>query len=102
MVWRLDRLGRSLRHLIDLSEQLQQRGIALRSLTETIDTSTPAGRFLFSLLGALGQMEREIMAERIKAGLPASRLHGRVGGRPRLLDSTKLHLAQALVADGNL
>src|SRR4051812_47577983 len=102
VVWRLDRLGRSLRHLIDLSEQLQQRGIALRSLTEAIDTSTPAGRFLFSILGALASMEREIIVERTRAGLRASRLRGRVGGRPRALDQTKLRVAQALVTDGNL
>jgi DNA invertase Pin-like site-specific DNA recombinase len=101
-VWRLDRLGRSLRHLIDLSEQLQQRGVALRSLTEAIDTSTPAGRFLFSLLGALASMEREIIVERTKAGLRASRLRGRLGGRPRALDQTKLTIAQTLMVNGNL
>jgi DNA invertase Pin-like site-specific DNA recombinase len=102
VVWRLDRLGRSLRHLIDLSEQLQQRGIALRSLTESIHTSTAAGRFLFSILGALASMEREIIVERTRAGLMASRLRGRVGGRPRALDQTKLRVARTLVADGTL
>jgi DNA invertase Pin-like site-specific DNA recombinase len=100
--WRLDRIGRSLRHLTEIAEQLEQRGIALRSLTESIDTSSPSGRFLFNILGALGQMEREIIVERTKAGLRASRLRGRVGGRPRSLDQTKLRVAQALVADGNL
>src|SRR4051812_18161507 len=100
--WRLDRIGRSLRHLTEMAEQLERRGIALRSLTESIDTSTPSGRFLFNILGALGQMEREIIVERTKAGLRASRLRGRVGGRPRALDQTKLRVAQALVADGNL
>ena len=101
-VWRLDRIGRSLRHLTEIAEQLERRGIALRSLTESIDTGSPAGRFLFHILGALGQMEREIIVERTRAGLRASRLRGRVGGRPRALDPTKLRVAQALVADGNL
>lgn len=100
--WRLDRIGRSLRHLTEIAEQLERRGIALRSLTESIDTSTPSGRFLFHILGALGQMEREIIVERTRAGLRASRLRGRVGGRPRALDQIKLQVAQALVADGNL
>src|ERR1700677_286602 len=67
--WRLDRIGRSLRHLIEIADQLQQRGIALRSLTEAIDTGTTSGRFLFNILGALGQMEREIIVERTRAGL---------------------------------
>ncbi|MBC4015898.1 recombinase family protein [Siccirubricoccus deserti] len=101
-VWRLDRLARSLRHLIDIADDLQRRGIALRSLTESIDTSTPSGRFLFNILGALGQMEREIIVERTKAGLRASRLRGRVGGRPRALDQTKLTIAQTLMGNGNL
>ena len=100
--WRLDRIGHSLRHLTEIAEQLERRGIALRSLTESIDTGSPAGRFLFHILGALGQMEREIIVERTRAGLMASRLRGRVGGRPRALDQTKLRVAQALVADGNL
>ena len=70
--WRLNRIGRSLRHLTEMAEQLEQRGIALRSVTESIDTSTPSGRFLFNILGALGQMEREIIVERTKAGLRAA------------------------------
>src|SRR5208283_5661295 len=64
--WRLDRIGRSLRHLIEMAERLQQRGIAFRSLTENIDTSTPSGRFLFNILGALSSMEREIIVERTR------------------------------------
>jgi DNA invertase Pin-like site-specific DNA recombinase len=80
--WRLDRIGRSLRHLIEMAERLQQRGVALRSLTENIDTSTPSGRFLFNILGALGQMEREIIVERTRAGLIAAAARGRRGGRP--------------------
>lgn len=102
VVWRLDRLGRSLRHLIDLSEQLQARGIALRSLNEAIDTSTPAGRFLFSILGALGQMEREIIVERTKAGLRAAAARGRRGGRPPALDDQKVRAARAMLASNTM
>lgn len=100
--WRLDRIGRSLRHLTEMAEQLERRGITLRSTTESIDTSTPSGRFLFNILGTLGQMEREIIVERTRAGLRSSHLRGRVGGRPRALDQTKLRVANALVTDGNL
>ena len=100
--WRLDRIGRSLRHLIDLSEQLQKRGIALRSLTESIDTSTPSGRFLFNILGALGQMEREIIVERTRAGLAAAASRGRRGGRPAALDAAKIRAARAMLASGNM
>lgn len=102
VVWRLDRLGRSLRHLIDLSEQLQGRGIALRSITEAIDTGTPAGRFLFSILGALGQMEREIIIERTKAGLRAAAARGRRGGRPPALDEQRVRAAKAMLAGGTM
>ena len=100
--WRLDRLGRSLRHLIDLSEQLQERGIGLRSITEAIDTSTPAGRFMFSILGALGQMEREIIIERTRAGLRAAAARGRRGGRPPALDEARVRAARAMLAGGTM
>ncbi|WP_159351550.1 recombinase family protein, partial [Roseomonas harenae] len=91
--WRLDRLARSLKHLIDISEDLQRRGIALRSLTEAIDTTTPTGRFMFSILGALSSMEREIIIERTRAGLAAAAARGRRGGRPPALDEAKLRAA---------
>jgi DNA invertase Pin-like site-specific DNA recombinase len=100
--WRLDRIGRSLRHLTEMAEQLQQRGIALRSLTEAIDTSTPSGRFLFNILGALGQMEREIIVERTRAGLIAAAARGRRGGRPAALDAAKIRAAKAMLASGNM
>ena len=100
--WRLDRVGRSLRHLIEMAEQLQQRGIALRSLTENIDTSTPSGRFLFNILGALGQMEREIIVERTRAGLMAAAARGRRGGRPAALDESKIRAARAMLASGEM
>src|SRR4051812_17676886 len=100
--WSLSRVGRSLRHLIDLADQLQQRGIALRSLTEAIDTSTPSGRFLFNILGALGQMEREIIVERTRAGLAAAVARGRRGGRPPVLDDAKIRAAKAMIASGTM
>jgi DNA invertase Pin-like site-specific DNA recombinase len=100
--WRLDRIGRSLRHLIEIAEQLQQRGIALRSLTENIDTGTTSGRFLFNILGALGQMEREIIVERTRAGLAAAAARGRRGGRPPALDTDKLRAAKAMLASGTM
>ena len=100
--WRLDRLARSLRHLIDLSEQLQKRDIALCSVTESIDTSTPSGRFLFNVLGAVGEMEREIIVERTRAGLAAAVARGRRGGRPPALDETKVRAARAMLASGTM
>lgn len=80
MVWKLDRLGRSVRDLIDLVSALQARGIHFRSLTDSIDTSTPAGRFFFHVMSALAEMERELIVERTRAGLDAARLQGRIGG----------------------
>ena len=100
--WRLDRLGRSLRHLTEIAERLERRGVALRSLTESIDTATPSGRFLFHILGALGQMEREIIVERTRAGLRAADSRGRRGGRPAALDGGKLRAARAMLASGTM
>ena len=102
VVWRLDRLARSLRHLIDLSEDLNQRGVALRSLTESIDTGSPSGTFMFHVLAALGQMEVELLRSRTMAGLHAAKLRGRLGGRPPVLDSAKIHAAKVLWASGTL
>ena len=102
VIWRLDRLGRSLKHLIDIAEDLQRRDIALRSLTEGIDTTTTAGRFVFCLLGALAQMEREILIERTQAGLAAAAARGRKGGRPRALDDSNVPAAQAILKAGTL
>ncbi|MBR0684262.1 recombinase family protein [Roseomonas eburnea] len=100
--WRLDRLGRSLKHLLDLAEKLQRRGIGLRSITESIDTSTPAGRFLFAILGALASMEREIIVERTRAGLAAAAARGRRGGRPVVLTEAKVRAARAMLASGEM
>lgn len=102
VIWRLDRLARSVRHLIDISEDLQRRGIALRSLTENLDTSSASGRFLFLVLASIGQMEVDILKERTKAGLLASRARGRVGGRPPALDETKVRAAKAMLAGGTM
>lgn len=101
-IWRLDRLARSLRHLIDLADGLDKRGIGLRSLNESIDTTTASGRFLFTVLAAMGQMEVELLRERTRAGLQAAASRGRLGGRPRALDATKLRVAHALIVDRNL
>lgn len=85
VVWRLDRLGRSLRHLIDTVTALDEREVGFRSLRESIDTTTAGGRLVFHLFGALAQFEREIIRDRTVAGLAAARARGRVGGRPTKL-----------------
>jgi DNA invertase Pin-like site-specific DNA recombinase len=99
VVWKLDRLCRSLPDLIGISEQIQQKGAALVSITESIDTSTPAGRLYFNILGALGQMERELIQERVKAGLSAARKRGKIGGKPRV-SQDKLELARRELSEG--
>lgn len=81
VVWKLDRLGRSMRHLVVLVEELRERDINFRSLTDSIDTSTPMGRFFFHVMGALAEMERELIVERTRAGLAVARAEGRIGGR---------------------
>src|SRR5881227_247366 len=83
VVWRLDRLGRSLKHLIETVMGLQARGINFRSLTEHVDTSTPGGKFTFHLFGALAEMERDVIRQRTRAGLEAARARGRIGADQR-------------------
>ena len=102
VVWRLDRLARSLRHLIDIADDLNRRGVPLKSITENIDTTTPSGRFMFNILGALSTMEREIIVERTRAGLVAAAARGRRGGRPAALDESKIRAARAMLASGNM
>lgn len=99
VVWRLDRLGRSLPHLIEIVQKLEAAGVALKSLTEGIDTTTPSGRLVFHLFGALAQFERELIRERTVAGLAAARARGRKGGRPPKLSAEKLRVAQRLLKD---
>jgi DNA invertase Pin-like site-specific DNA recombinase len=96
VVWRLDRLGRSLKDLIRLVEQLEQRGVGLKSLQENIDTTTSGGRLVFHLFGALAEFERNLIRERTQAGLSAARARGRQGGRPKMLDAEKRQLALRL------
>src|SRR5262245_38279702 len=90
VVWKLDRLGRSLSHLLHIVTTLQAQGVAFRSLTEQMDTTTPQGAFLFSVFGALAQYERALTQERIKAGLVAANRRGKRGGRPQAIDEEKL------------
>jgi DNA invertase Pin-like site-specific DNA recombinase len=102
VVWRLDRLGRSLRHLIDTVATLQEHGIHFRSLQEQLDTSTSGGKLVFHVFGALAEFERDLIRERTQAGLAAARARGKVGGRPRaetLNTPQKVQMAKALYTD---
>jgi len=92
VVWRLDRLGRSLKNLIEVVGQLEERGIGLRSLQEAIDTSSSTGRLVFQIFGALAEFERNLIRERTMAGLAAARARGRQSGRPMKLDAAKVQL----------
>jgi DNA invertase Pin-like site-specific DNA recombinase len=97
VVWKLDRLGRSLRHLIDTVRDLDKRSIGLRSLTETIDTTTSGGKLVFHLFGAIAEFERDLIRERTKAGLAVAKSKGRVGGRPVKMTAQKLEIAKTLL-----
>jgi DNA invertase Pin-like site-specific DNA recombinase len=99
VVWKLDRLARSLKQLIETVAMLEARGIGLRSLTESIDTTTAGGRLIFHIFGALAEFERTVIRERTKAGLSAARARGRVGGRPPKLSVDHLKAAKALLGD---
>jgi DNA invertase Pin-like site-specific DNA recombinase len=100
VVWKLDRAGRSLTHLIELLKGFQERGIEFISLTEQIDTTTPGGKLIFHLMGALAEFERDLIRERTNAGLAAARARGKVGGRPRKLKTNgKVTLAWRMFAD---
>jgi DNA invertase Pin-like site-specific DNA recombinase len=90
VVWKLDRLGRSLPHLLEIIADLKKRAISFKSLTENIDTTTPQGELFFHIFGALAQYERSLIRERIMAGLEAARSRGKKGGRPRKIDDEKL------------
>jgi DNA invertase Pin-like site-specific DNA recombinase len=99
VVWRLDRLGRSLKHLIEVVTLLNEKSIGFRSLQESIDTTTPGGKLIFHVFGALAEFEREIIRERTRAGLTAARARGRKGGRPVKMTEKKIKMARALYAD---
>jgi DNA invertase Pin-like site-specific DNA recombinase len=100
VVWKLDRLGRSVKGLVDLVGALDQQGVQFRSLTDGIDTTTPHGRFFFHMMASLAQMERELIAERTKAGLDAARRRGRMVGRKRRMTPSKIESAKQLLGGG--
>ena len=100
VVWKLDRLGRTVKGLIDLSTKLKQGGVNLRSLSDGIDTATATGRFFFTVMSAFAEMEREMIIERTLAGLAAAKDRGRVGGRPRVMTIAKIEAAEVLLAEG--
>lgn len=102
VVWKLDRLARSITQLISTVETLGRLGCGFRSLTETIDTTTPTGRLVFHIFGALTEFERSIIRERTVAGLAAARARGRRGGRPKAMSEQDVVAAKALIRDGNL
>lgn len=102
VVWKLDRLARSMKQLIQTVEVLERHGAGFRSLTEAIDTTTPGGRLVFHIFGALAEFERSIIQERTRAGLDAARARGRGGGRPPKLSDKDVAAARALLADSDL
>jgi DNA invertase Pin-like site-specific DNA recombinase len=99
VVWRLDRLGKSLPHLITTMTDLEERGIGFKSLTENIDTTTSGGKLIFHIFGALAEFERNLIRERTNAGLTAARERGRIGGRPKALTPRQIRIAQSLYDD---
>jgi len=99
VVWKLDRLGRSLRELIDLVNELQERGVEFVSLRESLDTTTPGGKLVFHVFASVAEFERDLIRERTMAGLEAARARGRKGGRKRALDAKKVTLASKLLKD---
>ncbi len=99
VVWKLDRLARSLKQLIETVEDLERRGIGFRSLTENIDTTTSGGRLIFHIFGALAEFERSIIRERTSAGLEAARAAGKTGGRPPALTNKDIQAAKAMLQD---
>jgi DNA invertase Pin-like site-specific DNA recombinase len=102
VVWKLDRLARSLKQLIETVDDLQRREVGFRSLTEAIDTTTSGGRLIFHIFAALAEFERSIIRERTMAGLVAARARGRKGGRPSALSERDLQVARTLLRDNSL
>ena len=102
VVWKLDRLGRSLPHLVELVNGFKDKGIEFRSLQESIDTNSGIGKLVFHLFASLAEFERDIIRERTMAGLNAARARGRLGGRPKALDDNKIIQAKALYKDKDL
>lgn len=102
VVWKLDRLARSMKQLIETVEGLEEGGVGFRSLTEAVDTTTPGGKLVFHIFGALAEFERSIIRERTRAGLDAAKARGRLGGRPPKLSEEDLKAAKAMLRDGSL
>lgn len=102
VVWKLDRLARSVKQLIETVEALEAKGVGFRSLTEAIDTTTPGGKLIFHVFGALAEFERSIIRERTRAGLDAAKARGRKGGRPPKLKEKDLKAARAMLADKSI
>jgi DNA invertase Pin-like site-specific DNA recombinase len=100
VVWKLDRLGRSVKQLVNLVAELEEKGIHFKSLTDSIDTSSPVGKFFFHIMASLAEMERELIIERTRAGLAAARQNGRRSGRKRQMTDSKLEAAKKLLAGG--
>lgn len=100
VVWKLDRLGRSMRNLVLLVDELRRREVHFRSVTDSIDTSSSMGRFIFHIMSALAEMERELIVERTRAGLAAARVKGRIGGRRPKLSAEQWAQAGRLIANG--
>jgi len=101
VVWRLDRLGRSLKHLIEIITQLEERNIAFKSLQEAVDTNSSGGKLVFYIFGALAEFERNLIRERTLAGLSAAKVRGKKGGRPNALDHQQQALIAKLYKEGN-
>lgn len=102
VVWKLDRLARSLRQLINTIDTLKDREVGFMSLTETIDTTSHTGRFIFQMFAALSEFERELIRERTKAGLENAKRNGRIGGRPLQATNQKIEMAKVMLSDGRL
>jgi DNA invertase Pin-like site-specific DNA recombinase len=102
IVWKLDRLGRSLKHLIETVNRLHEKGVGFASVQESIDTTTSGGKLIFHVFGALAEFERELIRERTNAGLKAARVRGRKGGRKEKLTPKQVEMARAMVNDPNI
>ena len=102
VVWKLDRLGRSLKDLIEIIDGFKAHGVHFKSLSENIDTSSPTGELVFHIIGAMAQFERNLISERTKAGLAAARARGKLGGRKQKLSASDISKAKAMIADRSI
>lgn len=102
VVWKLDRLGQTVKSLIELINQLKEKDAHFKSITDNVDTSTPSGRFFFHMMTSLAQMEKELVVERVKVGLASARSQGRIGGRRRKMTKSKIESAKKLLTSGIL